>query len=184
MKQLTNNSFSKQKGFTLIELVVVIVILGILAVTAAPKFIDIQDDAKTATLQGVKAAMQSAATLVHSKSLIKGNEDAGREDAPTVTINGKDLFITYGYPLGQYNAGITVTNPAGVDITAPANWTDLIDVEADFKTAVGAVDGTSTYYVYLGEDVAADTAPSTCYASYTEPTLTNRLPTFNVEPCT
>lgn len=45
----------KQAGFTLIELVIVIIILGILAVTAAPKFLNLQDDARTSTLKGVEA---------------------------------------------------------------------------------------------------------------------------------
>ncbi|ACJ27327.1 MSHA pilin protein MshA [Shewanella piezotolerans WP3] len=49
---------NKQNGFTLIELVVVIIILGILAVTAAPKFINLQGDARVSTLQGMKAAIQ------------------------------------------------------------------------------------------------------------------------------
>ena len=60
----------KQEGFTLIELIVVIVILGILAVTAAPKFIDLQGDARASALQGLAGAMKGAATLVHGKALV------------------------------------------------------------------------------------------------------------------
>ena len=62
--------YVKQEGFTLIELIVVIVILGILAVTAAPKFIDLQGDARASTLQGLAGAMKGAATLVHGKALV------------------------------------------------------------------------------------------------------------------
>lgn len=57
----------RQGGFTLIEMIVVIVILGILAVTAAPKFLDFRDDARTASLEGLVAAMQSAASMAHAK---------------------------------------------------------------------------------------------------------------------
>ncbi|MEI6895912.1 MAG: prepilin-type N-terminal cleavage/methylation domain-containing protein, partial [Psychromonas sp.] len=63
-----------QKGFTLIELVVVIIILGILAVTAAPKFINLQSDARLSTLQGLKGAIQGANSLVYSKAAIAGVE--------------------------------------------------------------------------------------------------------------
>jgi MSHA pilin protein MshA len=65
-----------QQGFTLIELVVVIVILGILAVTAAPKFVDLSSDAKKATLDGAKAAILSARDLQYAKSAIAGGTPA------------------------------------------------------------------------------------------------------------
>lgn len=64
----------KQAGFTLIELVIVIIILGILAVTAAPKFLNLQDDAKKSAAQGVQAALSSAANLVYSKAALNGQE--------------------------------------------------------------------------------------------------------------
>lgn len=64
----------RQGGFTLIELVVVIVILGILAVTAAPRFLNLQSDARESALQGLKGAMDGAAGIVFGKAAIEGKE--------------------------------------------------------------------------------------------------------------
>ena len=85
----------KQQGFTLIELVVVIIILGILAVTAAPKFINLQSDARESTLDGVKAALQTADQLLYSKAAIAGVETEQNQDvdiSDTVSVNTE-----YGY---------------------------------------------------------------------------------------
>ncbi|PKG38137.1 prepilin-type N-terminal cleavage/methylation domain-containing protein [Psychromonas sp. Urea-02u-13] len=85
---------NKKNGFTLIELVIVIIILGILAATAVPKLVDLQGDARESSLQGVKAALEEGATLAYSKAAIGGVE---KNPSTTINIDG-DVAITYGYP--------------------------------------------------------------------------------------
>ena len=70
---------STQQGFTLIELIIVIVLLGILAVTAAPKFLNLQDDARDSVLQGIAGSLESASSVVYGKALIA--DAAGTSDA-------------------------------------------------------------------------------------------------------
>ncbi|MDE1252681.1 type II secretion system GspH family protein [Vibrio aestuarianus] len=85
----------RQGGFTLIELVVVIVILGILAVTAAPRFLNLQDDAREATLQGLAGAIQGAAGIVYGKSAIEGTEASS---SAVVTMSNQTINTAFGYP--------------------------------------------------------------------------------------
>lgn len=84
---------TQQSGFTLIELVAVIVLLGILAVTAVPRFVDLQVDARISTLQGVRAAVLGADSQVLAKSLIQNQTGT----AGTVTISGANVVVRNGH---------------------------------------------------------------------------------------
>jgi MSHA pilin protein MshA len=83
----------KEKGFTLIELVMVIVILGILAAFALPRFADLGGDARVATLEGARGSVKSAAAIAHSKWLASG------ETTPITMEDGSSVSMTTGgYP--------------------------------------------------------------------------------------
>ena len=158
-------TLQKQAGFTLIELVVVIVILGILAATAAPKFIDLTGDAKKSVMEGVQGSVNSAIDLAHSKALIASETGTtGQFQIGTVYY-----ALENGYPSA---AGAT-----GADGTTGKGWgiAKLLELDSEI-TATAASPA-----VFQHSTVAT---PANCQLSYanaadkfTRPELTVTLST-------
>ncbi len=155
---------NQQKGFTLIELVVVIIILGILAVTAAPKFINLQSDARVSALQGVKGALQGANSLYYSKAALAGIEKKEANNAgvpPTGTVV-EGVTLNYGY-IQATQAEIA----KALEITE-ADWT---------FTAVTVADGEPAAI-----EISQKGAPTTCKFTYTQAKDASTPPKYGAIP--
>ncbi|MCL1078245.1 type II secretion system protein [Parashewanella spongiae] len=161
----------KQQGFTLIELVVVIIILGILAVTAAPKFINFQGDARESALQGLKGGIQGANSILYSKAAFSGNP----HEATTVELdNGVDVILIAGY-MRATKASLEAGMDSKFDVLADpqlrtGDW--IIDTTAATNDAAGK----AKIYAHGSKD--------TCSLTYTEATATTSPDyTFDTSGC-
>ncbi|MEZ9304178.1 MSHA biogenesis protein MshA [Vibrio breoganii] len=150
----------KQGGFTLIELVVVIVILGILAVTAAPRFLNLQSDARVSSLEGLKGAMAGAGSIVYGKAAIEGKETISAGEST------ENITIAYGYPTAT-SAGIVAATQG---------------LEDDAEWVYNEVAGTPNSLVATFAGVsAADITNKECYVEYKESENTTSTPEISVK---
>lgn len=90
----------QQSGFTLVELIVVIVILGILAAVALPRFIDVTGDARKAALSGLAGGLRSSVSLVQAKYYATGTNSSPVEMADGTDVNVGTAGAAAGVPTG------------------------------------------------------------------------------------
>lgn len=148
-------SRTKSKGFTLVELITVIVLLGILALVAVPRFINVSSDAHLAVYRATFSGFKVGVKLAHTKWLVQGSPKGN--DALNV-IDNID-FNSVGFPIGVDD---------GVQVNAPQDCADVFNSVLQTDLIVEPVSGSTTNVknVAAEVDVVATYGATTCFYTF------------------
>lgn len=170
-------SIKKSSGFTLIELVIVVVILGFLAVTAIPKFIDLTEQAKQANIEGMAGGFATGISLARSQWEAEARPNDGTKnfvdyDGTTVYLTVEDTNVRPGYILGTTASAI---DGDVADVQCIEVWNAILQQPATTSDSDLDVDSRIDYYVskedlglchyYLKSSLSRDEDDSTKYAN-------------------
>lgn len=162
---------NKQSGFTLIELVIVVVILGFLAVTAIPKFLDLTDQAKEANIEGMAGGFATAVSLVRAQWEAEGRPQ-NTSSQNVVSYDGTELLLTTEDNTDGTRPGYVVASTAGENDGAglgggfgAANcvdiWNSILQQPPKVTTSITTLNNDSSMQYYVAE--AGDGAASQCF---------------------
>ena len=157
---IKNNLRKSSHGFTLIELVMVIVVLGVLSVIAAPKFISLRKDSLVSTLYGMRSAIDTAGQETYSMAAVRGLETSA---SASISSHGQTIPLVYGYPAGGVSNGLSslIEFPTG-----------------DWKQRASIYPGA---WVYWHGTLQEDVGQAQCYLRYRQPTAAGRRPVIDIE---
>lgn len=149
------NKKQSSAGFTLIELIIVIIVLGVLAVIAAPRFLNLTTDAHSTVFNATLTSFRAGIQLAHYRWLVSGSPTGSGAINLTDTLDFNDI----GYPVGTDDGTQVTSEQDCVDVLRGIMQTDLV-----LEIPVG--DGVGIKNLAANVDIAVTNNNSTCYYTF------------------